>query len=209
MHKNRFLIIPLVMVFVMACGLTNGIQGIATQLPGILTSVPTAFGAVETLSAQQSSNNCPATPTAVGLGFSVYTAKSITEVTNQFTFSDGTENGKPVTTATLSTSAATTFPAIASGFSAQFIGDPCNVAEIKITIPRNDQQATVDQGIALVNLLLAGVVPPTTQLQLVAWMAEGYANMPVGGQQQTTINNVLFTMSRDQSAMLLDITPAK
>ena len=209
MHKNRFLIIPLLMIFVMACGLTNGIQGIATQLPGILTSVPTAFGAVETLSAQQSSNNCPATPSAVGLGFSVYTAKSVTEITNQFTFSDGTENGKPVTTATLSTSAAATFAAIANGFSAQFIGDPCNVAEIKITIPRNDQQATVDQGIALINLLLAGVVPPTTQLQLVAWMAEGYANMPVGGQQQTTINNILFTMSRNQSAMLLDITPAK
>ena len=94
MRLTRFLAIPLVMLFVLACGITNGIQQAATQLPGILTSVPTTMGAVETLSAQQSSSNCPATPTTGGLGISLDTIKTVLQITNQFTFTDGTVDGQ-------------------------------------------------------------------------------------------------------------------
>ena len=209
MRRYRILVIPLVMVFLLACGLTSGISGIETQLPGILTSVPTAMGAVETLSAQQSSTNCPATPTTGGMGISLDTAKSVLLITNQLAFTDGTANGQPDSTATLTSSAAATFPAIANGFSAQFIGDPCNINEIKVTLPRTDQQDTVDQGMGLLNLVIAGVIPPGTQVELLAWMVQGYSSIPVGGQQQTTIGNMQFTLSRSQTEMVLDIVPAK
>jgi hypothetical protein len=209
MRRYRLLVIPLVMVFLLACGLTNGISGIETQLPGILTSVPTAMGAVETLSAQQSSTNCPATPTTGGMGISLDTAKRVLLITNQLAFTDGTANGQPDSTAKLTSFAAATFPAIANGFSAQFIGDPCNINEIKVTIPRTDQQDTVDQGMGLLNLVIAGVIPPGTQVELLAWMVQGYSSIPVGGQQQTTIGNMQFTLSRSQTEMMLDIVPAK
>ena len=104
-------------------------------------------------------------------------------------------------------SAATNFPAIASGFSAQFIGDPCNIGEILVTLPRTDQQDTVDQGIGVINILLAGVMPAGTQIPFVAWLAEQYASVPVGGQQQTTSGNMQFTLQRSQTEMVVDIVP--
>ena len=50
MGQPRLLAIPFVMFFILACGLTNGIQQIqsaVTQLPGVLTSMPTAMGALK------------------------------------------------------------------------------------------------------------------------------------------------------------------
>ncbi len=209
MRYARFLVIPLVMVFLLACGLTNGIQGLATQIPGVLTSMPTALGEVETVGAQQSTNNCPSTPAAGGLGLSLETARTVLEMTNLVTITDGTVNGQPASTVNLSASAAASFPAIVNGFSAQFIGDPCNISEIVVTIPRTDQQTTVDQGISLINIIFSGFLPPSVQLPLLSWLTQEYANLQVGGQQQTTIENMVFTMSRSQTAVTLDITPVK
>jgi hypothetical protein len=207
MNRIRFLAIPLVMVFVLACGLSNGIQLISTQLPGILTSAPTTIGAMETLSAQQSSSNCPSTPTAGGLGISIYPVKTVVDTTGQFTLKDGTVDGKPASTVTLAQEAAALFPDITNGFSAQFIGDSCNLSEIKVNIPRTDSQASVDQGIGLVNILLAGVMPGGAQIPFVTWLTQEYASLPVGGQQQTTIGALQLTLQRSQTAMLLDIVP--
>jgi hypothetical protein len=209
MHQFRFLAIPLVMIFLLACSLTSGIQGIATDLPGILTSVPTELGAVETLSAQQSSSNCSTTPTASGLGISLDRVKTVLQATNQFVFTDGTVNGRPASTATLGPGLTPSFPAIANGFSAQFIGDPCNISQLTISTPRNDQQDTVDQAIGLINVLIAGVMPSGAQLTIISWMSQEYASLPVGGQQQTTAGSMLFTLSRTQTEMVLDIVPAK
>jgi len=209
MRSTRFLAIPLVMLFLLACGLTNVIQQAATQLPGILTSAPTALGAVETVAAQQSSSNCSSTPAAGGLGISLDVAKTVFQITNQFTFTDGTVDGQSASTVTLAPGGASTFPAIANGFSAQFIGDPCDVGKITVTIPRSDQQATVDQGIGVINVLFAGVLPPGAQIPFVTWMAQNYAAVPVGGQQQTTIGSMQFTLSRSQTDMILEIIPTK
>ena len=209
MRPIRFLAIPLVMIFVLACGLANGIQGLSTQLPGVLTSMPTALGALETVGAQQSSSNCPSTPAAGGLGISLDTGKTVLLFTSQFTFTDGTVNGQAASTVTLSESAASIFPAIANGFSAQFIGDPCNLSEIKVTVPRTDQQETADQGIGLINIVLAGFMPADVQLPLITWLSQQYASIQVGDQQQTTIGNILFTMSRSQTEIVLDIIPAQ
>jgi hypothetical protein len=213
MRRIRFLLIPLMMLFVLACGLSNGIQQIqqaVTQLPDLLTSAPTALGALETLAATAiPSSNCPATPSAGGLGVGLVNAKKVLEMTKQFTFTDGSINGQPASTATLASSAAGAFSAISDGFSAQFIGDPCNLSEIKITVPRTDQQDTVDQGIGVVNIVLAGTLPPEVQFALFTWLTQNYSTVAVSGQQQTTIKNMQFTLQRDQASMLLDILPAK
>ncbi len=209
MRRIRFLAIPLFMIFVLGCGLTNSISGIATQLPGILTSAPTAFGAIETLSAQQSSSNCPATPTASGLGISLDQVKLILQATQQFVFTDGTYKGQTATTATLGPSLTSTFPAVAAGFSAQFIGDPCNINELIVTTPRSDQQDTADQAVGVLNVLIAVVMPSGAQLAVVSWMSQVYPSIPVGGQEQTTEGNMLFTLTRSQTEMVLDVVPAK
>jgi len=209
MRRTRFFAIPLIMLFLLACGLTNGISGIATQLPGILTSVPTALGAVETLSSQQSSSNCPATPAASGLGISLDQVKTVLEATQQFVFTDGTVNGLPASTATLGPALTASFPDIAAGFSAQFIGDPCNIGELTISLPRNDQQTTVDQAVGLIDVLIVAFLPSGDQLAVINWMTQNYGTVPVGGQSQTTAGSMQFTLTRSQTGMVLDIVPAK
>jgi hypothetical protein len=210
MRLTRFIAIPLVMLFILACGLTNGIQQAATQLPGMLTSAPTALGAMETVAAAQSSSNCSSTtPTSGGLGISLDTIKTVLQITNQFTFTDGTVDGQTASTATLTSTAAASFQDIANGFSAVFIGDPCNIGKITVTIPRTDQQATVDQGMGLVTILFAGFLPPGAQIPFITWLTQEYAAVPVGGQQQTTIGTMQFTLQRSQTEMVLDIVPAQ
>jgi hypothetical protein len=204
MRQFRFLAIPLVMIFLLACGLTNGIQGLATQLPGVLTSLPTDLAAIET-----PSTNCPATPAAGGLGISLDKVKSVLQVTQQFVFTDGTVNGQPASTATLGPSLTASFPDIASGFSAQFIGDPCNIGELTISLPRNDQQATVDQAVGLIDVLIAAFLPSGAQLTVINWMTQNYSSLPIGGQAQTTAGSMQFTLTRSQTEMVLDIVPAK
>jgi hypothetical protein len=214
MRKNRWLVIPFFMLFVLACGLTNGIQQIkeaTTQLPGLLTGAPTALGALETMAASAiPPSNCAATtPSAGGLGIVLDRTKSILEATGQLTFTDGTVAGQPASTATLSSAGASSFSAISNGFAAQFIGDPCNLSRILIKAPYTDQQATVDQGLAAATLLFSTLMPLDVQLPLLAWLSENYSKVPVSGQQQTTIKNMQFTLSRTQSEMTLEIVPAK
>jgi hypothetical protein len=107
----------------------------------------------------------------------------------------------------LTTDGASTFPAIAQGFTAQFIGDPCNLSRITITIPRTDQQNTADQGVGILNIVLAGTLPPDVQLSFLTWVAQNYPNVPVSGQQQTTIKTFQFTLQRNPTSMVLDIVP--
>ncbi len=213
MRHTRLLIIPFVMLFILACGLSNGIQQLeqaATNLPDLLTSAPTAFGAIETAVASVvPTSSCVGTPTAGNLGLQMDQARSVLQATGQFTFTDGSVNGQPASTATLASTAAGAFSAISSGFSAQFIGDPCNLSEIKVTIPRTDQQATVDEGVAVSTTLFSGILPPEVTLGFFTWMAQNYGNMTVGGQQQTTFGKIQFTLQRDQTNMLVDVLPAR
>jgi hypothetical protein len=233
MHKKRWLFILSLMVFLMACscGLLPSVQGLqnaattalpalqtaastdlpametaaSTALPALLTSVPTAQDMINTLAA---SNTCAGTPTTGGLGISMNTAKTFLQMTQQFAFADGTANGQPVVTATLTPSGASSFPAIAQGFSAQFIGNVCNLSRIYVTIPRTDQQDTADQGVSLLNIILTGTLPVDVQLPFLTWVAQNYPTVAVSGQQQTIIKTFKFTLQRSQTSMVLDITPA-
>jgi hypothetical protein len=213
MRKIRWLVFPVFLIFLLGCGLLSGVQDIqktvSTQLPEILTSAPTAQGMIETIAAQQSTNKCTGTPTTGGLGVSVETAKTVLQMTQEFAFTDGTANGKPAVIATLTTSGATTFSAISQGFSAQFIGDVCNLSEVTVTIPRTDQQDTIDQGTEVLNIVLAGTLPPDVQLAFLTWVTENYSSMTVSGSADTTIKNMKFSLQRNQTSMLLDIVPVQ
>jgi len=212
MKPTRLLAIPVVMFFILACGLSNGVQQIqsaVTQLPGVLTSMPTELGGIETAASAQTSSDCTTT-TPGGLGITLDKVKSVLQITQQVTFTDGTVNGQPVSTGTLSSTSASTFPSISNGFSAQFIGDPCNLSEIKVTTPRTDQQSTVDEGIGILNILFAGFMPPEVDLPLLTWLSENYGNVPVSGQAQTTIGQMQFTLQRSKTnTITLDILPVK
>jgi len=212
MKHTRLLAIPVIMLFIVACGLSNGVQQIqsaVTQLPGVLTSMPTELGGIETAASAQTSSDCTTT-TPGGLGITLDKVKSVLQITQQVTFTDGTVNGQPVSTATLSSTSASTFPSISNGFSAQFIGDPCNLSEIKVTTPRTDQQSTVDEGIGILNILFAGFMPPEVDLPLLTWLSENYGNVPVSGQAQTTIGQMQITLQRSKTnTMTLDIIPVK
>ena len=182
----------------------------ATEVPALLTAVPTDQGAIETLAAGQTgSNNCPSTPTPGGLGISINTAKAVLQITQQFQFADSSVGGQPAAVVTLTTSGASSFPAIAQGFIAQFIGDPCNLSRISITIPRTDQQDTADQGVSVLNLVLTGTLPIDVQLAFLTWVTQNYPTVPVSGQQQTTVKTFQFTLQRNQTSMVLDIVPTK
>jgi len=225
MHKNRWLVIPFFMLFVMGCGLISGVQGIqnaattqlpalqtaaSTEFPALLTSAPTAQGMLSTLEAgQQASGTCPNTPAPGGLGISMDTARTVLQMTKQFAFADGTSNGQPAVVVTLTTDGASTFPAIAPGFTAQFIGDPCNLSRISVSIPRTDQSDTADQGVSALNIVLAGTLPVDVQLSFLTWVSQNYPSIPVSGQQQTTIKTFQFTLQRNQNSEILDIVPAK
>lgn len=236
MRKHRWLVIPFLMVFAMGCGLISGVQNIqnaattalpavetaastdlpavetaaSTDIPAMLTAAPTAQGMIETMAAgQQGSSNCPSTPTTGGLGITVNATKAVLQMTQQFAFADGTADGQPAVIVTLTPAGTSSFSAVAQGFTAQFIGDPCNLSRISVTIPRTDQQNTVDQGINLVNIVLTGSLPPQVQIAFLPWVAQDYAAVPVAGQQQTTISNLQFTLKRNQTSMVLDILPAK
>lgn len=213
MRKIRWLVFPLFLIFLLGCGLLSGIQDIqktvSTQLPGILTSAPTAEGMIETLAAQQSQNQCTGTPTTGGLGISVENTKNFLQLTQEFTFSDGTANGQPAVIATLTTSGASTFPAIAQGFSAVYIGNVCNLSQVAITIPRSDQQDTVDQGLGVMNIVLAGTLPADVQITFFTWLTDNYGSLAVDGHTQTTIKNMQFNLQRSQTNMLLEILPAQ
>ncbi len=235
MRKSRLLVIPFLMLFIMACGLISGVQGLqnaattalpaiqtaastdlpametaaSTAMPALLTSVPTVQGLIETAAAQLPTSACAGTPTAGGLGVSMDTARTVLQMTQQFDFANGTVNDQPAVTATLTSSGASSFPAIAQGFSAQFIGDVCNLSQITVTIPRTDQQDTVDQGVSVLNIVLTGTLPVDVQLAFVTWVTQNYPNIAMSGQQQTTIKTMQFTLQRNQTSMVLDIVPAK
>jgi hypothetical protein len=204
MRHTRFLAIPLVMIFVMACGLSNGIQQLqqaVTKLPGALTSMPTVMGAISTMSA--------GTPIPGTLGVSLDVTKSVLLASQQLTFTDGTTGGQPESVAKLTNTAAATFPVIAAGFQAEFIGNPASLSKIKVTIPRSEDKKTVDEGVGVLNVIFSGILPPDVQLGLLTWSTQNYANVPVGGQQQTTFGNFQFTLARTQTVMTLDVDPVK
>jgi len=199
----------------LACNAATGIRAAQTDIPAMLTEAPTALGPLETAAAEFTppavSTSAPSdgTPSAGGLGIKLEDVKTVMQVTQQFSFSDGTVDGKPAATAKLTSTAAASFPTLATGFSAAFIGDVNSLSEIKVTLPRTEDQATVDEGVGLVTVMFAGILPADVQIGFLTWMTQKYAGVPVGGSEETTVNNFKFSLSRTDTEIMLDIAPAK
>jgi hypothetical protein len=199
----------------LACNAASGIRAAQTDIPAALTEAPTALGPIETAAAEftppADATSVPSdgTPSAGGLGIKLEDVKTVMQVTQQFNFSDGTVDGKPATIAKLTSTAATSFPTLATGFSAAFIGDAENLSEIKVTLPRTEDQATVDEAIGLATVMFAGILPADVQIGFLTWITQNYSEVPVDGSKETTVKNFKFTLSRIKAEMLLDIVPAK
>jgi hypothetical protein len=146
-------------------------------------------------------------PAAGGLGISAEAVRTALQKTQQFNLSDDTLIGQPALMVALSPAGGQAFPLLAAGFSAAFIGDPANLSKIVFTIPRTDEQASVDQGLGLMKTISAGCMPAGVQARFMTWLTKYYAS-PGEPVQQTIIGNWLFTLSRPGIQMDLNIVPA-
>jgi len=219
-----FVTISLLLVILSACGSPTPAQQmptdvpttVATELPTAMVEIPTAEMPVETATTEAmptlastatASGSIPVTGS--GLGAKLDDVKSVMQATQQFEFSDGNVNGQPASIAKLTSNAAATFPTLASGFSAAFIGDPTNLSEIKVTLPRSADQPAMEESIKVMTLMLAGVLPANVQSQFLTWMNQNFTDIPVDGSKETTIENFKFTFSRTATDMVLDVVPAQ
>jgi len=216
MNQVRIVLsLSVLLLAALACNAATGIRTAQTEIPAMLTEAPTALGPIETAAAEftppAESTSAPSdgTPSAGGLGIKLEDVKTVMQVTQQFAFSDGTVDGKPAAIAKLTSTAAASFPTLAAGFSAAFIGDSNNLNEIKVTLPRTEDQATVDEGLGLMSVMFAGILPADVQVGFLAWMTQNYSKVPVDGSKETTVNNFKFTLSRTKTEILLDIVPVK
>lgn len=236
MYKVRIVLcLSVLLLAALACNAASGIRtaqteipAALTQAPAVLTEAPTALGSIETSvaeftpsieltsgpsdetpSAESTSEPSNETPSADGLGIKLEDVKTVLQVSQQFAFSDGTEGDKPASIAKLTSTAASTFPSLAAGFSAEFIGDPNNLDKIKVKLPRTEDKTTVDEGIGLLSAMFAGILPVDIQVGFLTWMSQNYSAIPVNGSKETTVNNFKFTLSRSDTEMELEIEPAK
>ncbi len=204
MGKKVLFIIPVILLVTMACGLTNSIQ----QIQQMTTKLPGDLSAVETAAAGESSVVC-GTPTPGTMKINTANARAVLQITGMVDFTDTTVDGKPATTLTLTSTGANAYPAIATGSSVEFVGDSCAITLVHVVIPRTTDQATVDQGLALLNLTLAASMPLDVQVPLLSWLNDNYSGLAVGAQTQTTLSNIKFTMQRNDTQMILEAAPAQ
>ena len=217
MRKFKISVCITLLVFAMlACNAATGIRAAQTEIPALLTSAPTMLGPLGTAAAQMTPSDLLTalpitsnTPIPGTLGISLVDVKMVMEITRQFSFKDGTVDGKPASIAMLTSTAAASFPVLADGFSAEFIGDASNLVEIRVTVPRSEDKTTVDQGIGLLSLFFSGILPPQVQMAFIPWITENYLSLAVDGSKELASGNLKFRLSRDQVNMMLDITPLK
>jgi hypothetical protein len=204
--------ISVLLLAMLACNAANGIQLAQTELPAMMTAVPTMLGPVGTAAAEFTPPAIPntgGTTTPGGLGIALKDVRTVMDASQQFTFTDGSADGKPAAIANLSASAAANMPGLAQSFSAVFIGDPANLSEIKITVPNSSDQAAVDAGTTMMTVLLTGILPPDVLISFVPWLTQNYSSLPVDESKTMTAKNIIFTLSRTQSVTVLDLAPAK
>jgi|GEM_PF-1196148 len=214
--KYLWLFAPILLFSLVACmcsglsglqSLGSGLQAAATSLPAMLTSAPTELGPMETMAAQQTTPSGTLTPGH--LGVSLAEVKSVLELSQQFTFTDGTVNGQPASIATMTGPAALSFADIAKGLSIEFIGDPADLTQIHATIPDNGQAAVEDEGVGVLTIIASGFMQPGITSTFLPWVTQNYTSLQVGDKTQTTIQNWVFTLERTSTSMLLTIDPAQ
>lgn len=125
-----------------------------------------------------------------------------------FSFSDENIDGHTAIIAKLTTEGETHYPKIGSGFTGIFLGDPTNLSQIKITVPRE-----ASDGIWLIQSILAsGLVSFSSGGMGVFfdWLDKNFLTVSVGGKEATIINKVQFVLERPKTDLIiLTITPRK
>jgi len=207
MRNLRWLVLPVVLFSLLACGLGGSLQQLqqaVTQMPAMLTSLPTMMNAISTMPA----GGIPApnaTPSTGGLNITLDTVKKA-QLTGRYSFTDSTEGGQPVSTAVLTNEGGSIPPAILKGFSARFTGDPANLSQILVTVPATQDPATAYEELALIDNLLEAALPPDVQPTFVPWLTQNFP--PVAGEQQTTVKNLHFTLKETGADVILEVDPA-
>ena len=213
MHRFKiFSSISILVIAMLSCNAVTGIQAAMTEVPAMETAAPTVLGPIGTAAAEFTppavSTNSTTAPAGT-LGISLTDVRTVMDATQQFTFKDGSVDGKSAAIATLSSSAAASMPGLAENFSAVFIGDPANLSEIKITVPNSNDKTAVNTGLAMVTALFSGILPPDVLFSFLPWMAQNYTSVAVGSSQDLTVKNMKFTLSKTNTATVLDIVPVK
>ncbi len=207
MHSLRWLLLPVLLFSLLGCGLISGVQQAANQLPAALSAMPTMMGAVGTMSAGQPPAGNPAS-SAGGLGISLDDIKKI-QSSGHYSFSDTTENGQPVSTAVLTAVARNDAPGVGDGFSARFIGSPANLSQIVVTAPATQDAATAFAEIGLFGDVLSTGLPMDVRPTFIPWLTQSYTSASVGKDQQTTIQNLKFTLKETKTEVTLQVDPAQ
>ena len=70
-------------------------------------------------------------------------------------------------------------------------------------------QASVDQGLGLINIVLSGALPPDVQVNFISWLAQAYPGLPVLGRDDTTIGKFQFSLERDETSATLTVQPVE
>jgi len=206
MRIARYLVIPVFLVALLGCGLTNGIQQEVNQLPAALTSMPTAMEAMSTMAAGQlpAAN---AAPSAGGLNIALDSVKKVQQ-SGRFSFTDTTENGQPVSTAVLTTLTKNEAPGVGDKFSARFIGNPADLSQILVTVPTTQDPATAFSEIGLIGDVLSSGLSTDVKTTFIPWLTQSYTALAPGGEKQTTIQNLQFTLKESQTEITLEVDPA-
>lgn len=215
MRQFKLLItISVLLMAVLACSALPTLQQVQTEVPALITNVPTDIAPLNTAIADFTPPALPnlngsGTASAGGLGISVTNIRKAMEATNQFVYTDGTLDGKPALIATLSSSAATTMPGFSEVFSIAFVGDPENLEEIKMTVPFSSDSAAVSAGLGLVTVMFTAILPANVVISFIPWVNDNYSKLPDNGSVNMSSGNMNFVLSRAGDVVTLDITPAQ
>lgn len=148
----------------------------------------------------------PVSGTAVPgtLGISLNSIEIMMEPSGGYTFSQGVTGSQPETVAKLAGNDPTISRAMVSDFKVELIGNPSSLSQIKITVPLSDTTS-----MNMLDIETKTVLPGNENPQFTPWLDQTYPTLAVGAPQQTTISTYLFTLSCNQTDVILQIDPAK
>jgi hypothetical protein len=100
-------------------------------------------------------------------------------------------------------------PMVAESFSAEFIGDPKDLSEIRISAPSSEDQVAVQTGLSMVTVIFAGILPTDSMISVLPWITENYTKLQVGATEEMTAGKLKFTLSKSETIVRLVIVPAQ
>ena len=136
------------------------------------------------------------------------------EALQWFVFTDDNIDGQPAVVAKLTAEGETHYPGIGGGFTGIFLGDPNDLSQIKIMVPRTERgtQDVINEGPWLTESVLMGLLPFSSDEKgiLSDWINDNFLIISVGNKQEKIIKNVQFVLERPETDLInLTVTPQK